>query len=65
MVTIHLVPEDIAGAYEVHEWRNAAGVLSTAHPVEWQDIIAVLRTFEFRRSEVLKGGAQERHCPTH
>ncbi len=27
MVTDHLVPADIVGLYEVHEWRNAAGVL--------------------------------------
>ncbi len=56
MVTLHLVPEDIVAAYEVHEWRNATGVLSTAHPAEWQDIIAVLRAFEFKRSELLAGG---------
>jgi hypothetical protein len=56
MVTLHLIPPDLAEAYEVHEWRNAAGVLSTAHPKEWQDVIAVLRAFEFKRSELLKGG---------
>lgn len=56
MVTLHLIPPDISEAYEVHEWRNAAGVLSTAHPDEWRDIIDVLRAFEFRRSEVLAGG---------
>lgn len=59
MVTLHLIPEDIALTYEVHEWRNAAGVLSTAHPKEWQDIIDVLRAFQFRRSEVLKGGGRK------
>ena len=30
MVTSHLIPNDIAQDYEVHEWRNAAGVLLTA-----------------------------------
>jgi hypothetical protein len=35
MATLHLIPPDVAAAYEVHEWRNAAGVLSTAHPNEW------------------------------
>jgi hypothetical protein len=59
MVTLHLIPEDIAAAYEVHEWRNAAGVLSTAHPSEWQDVIDVLRSFDFKRSEVLKGGGRK------
>lgn len=59
MVTLHLVPPDIAAAYEVREWRNAAGVLSTAHPAEWNDIIEAMRAFEFRRSEVLKGGGRK------
>ena len=56
MVTLHLVPEDIKAAYEVHEWRNATGILTTAHPAEWEDIMAVLRSFEFKRSELLAGG---------
>jgi hypothetical protein len=59
MVTLHLIPEDIRTAYEVHEWRNAAGVLSTAHPSEWNDLLGMLRAFEFRRSEVLKGGGRK------
>ncbi len=56
MSTTHLVPDDIRATYEVHEWRNAAGVLQTAHAEQWQDIIDVLRAFEFKRSEVLRGG---------
>ena len=39
MVTRHLIPKDIAADYEVQEWRNATGVLQTAHLNEWQDII--------------------------
>ena len=56
MVTLHLIPSDISESYEVHEWRNAAGVLATAHPAEWQDVLAVLRDFQFRRSELVRGG---------
>jgi hypothetical protein len=59
MVTLHLVPNDIAQSYDVHEWRNAAGVLLTAHQAEWQDVMEALRTFKFRRSEVLKGGGRK------
>jgi hypothetical protein len=43
MTTIHLVPDDLRATYEVHEWRNAAGVLATAHDNEWQEIIDTLR----------------------
>ncbi len=59
MVTTHLVPADIAARYEVHEWRNATGVLATAHPHEWNEIVAALRAFQFFRSEILKGGGRK------
>lgn len=59
MVTLELIPADLREAYEVHEWRNAAGVLSTAHPSEWQDVIEGLRAFRFRQSELLKGGGRK------
>lgn len=56
MITTHLIPADIAAFYEVHEWRNAAGVLTTAHPNEWNDILAVLRAFRLLRSEIMRPG---------
>ena len=59
MTTLHLIPSDVADAYDVREWRNAAGVLSTAHPAEWADILAALRAFQFLRSEVLQGGGRK------
>lgn len=59
MVTRHLFPDDILRSYEVHEWRNAAGVLLTAHPKEWHDVVNVLRAFQFKKSEVLKGGGRK------
>lgn len=59
MVTTHLVPGDIRERFEVYEWRNATGVLETAHPSEWRDVIDMLRAFEFRRSEILAGGGSK------
>ena len=56
MSTLHLVPDDLQQRYHVKEWRNAAGVLSTACPDEWQDIQDVLRGFRLLKSEVLVGG---------
>ncbi|MBA3670373.1 MAG: restriction endonuclease, partial [Sphingomonas sp.] len=56
MSTAHLVPPDIATSYEVHEWRNAVGVLSTACPNEWSDNQAALRAFRLHRSEILTAG---------
>ncbi len=56
MSTIHLVPDDICERFHVKEWRNAAGVLSTACPNEWQEVQDVLRNFKLLKSEVLVGG---------
>lgn len=56
MTTLHLVPPDIAELYEVHEWRNAVGVLATACPDEWSDVQAALRAFRLHRSEIQAAG---------
>lgn len=56
MTTTHLIPADIMTLYEVHEWRNAAGVLLTAHPQEWDEIMEALRGFRFKTSDILAPG---------
>jgi hypothetical protein len=56
MSTLHLVPADLQQLYRVKEWRNAAGVLHTACPREWADIVEVLRNFRLRRSEIEAAG---------
>ncbi|HUC62391.1 MAG TPA: BglII/BstYI family type II restriction endonuclease [Alphaproteobacteria bacterium] len=56
MSTLHLVPADLRRLYQVKEWRNAAGVLSTACPAEWKDMLEVLRSFRLLRSEILAKG---------
>lgn len=58
MTTLHLVPDDISALYEVHEWRNAVGVLQTACPSEWSDIQAALRSFRLHRSEIVVAGGR-------
>jgi hypothetical protein len=56
MSTLHLVPDDLQDLYHVKEWRNAAGILATACPAEWNDIIEILRAFRLLRSQVLTAG---------
>src|SRR5208282_6090472 len=56
MSTLHLVPESIQQLYHVKEWRNAAGVLSTACPDEWKDILDVLHAFKLYRTEIEAAG---------
>ncbi len=38
------------------EWRNAAGILATACPDEWKDIVEILRKFRLYRSAVQAAG---------
>jgi len=59
MSTLHLVPTDLQHTYEVREWRNAAGVLSTACPEEWEEIIEVLSGFRLLRSEIEAAGGRK------
>lgn len=59
MSTIHLVPNDLRELYHVREWRNAAGILATACPNEWQEIIEVLSAFRLLRSEVEAAGGRK------
>jgi hypothetical protein len=54
-----LIPDEIARAYEVHNWRNAAQVLAGAYPDEWKDIIDVLGDFVLRKSDVVAAGGRK------
>jgi len=56
MSTIHMIPEEIRALYETKEVHNAVGVLATACPEEWGEIIGVLSEFRLRRSEILEPG---------
>jgi hypothetical protein len=54
--TLDLVPPKLRSLYEVHEWRNAVGVLSTACAPEWRDILDVLGAYRLLRSDLVKPG---------
>lgn len=56
MSTEHLLPVDLREKYEIKEWRNATGILTTACPDEWAEVIEVLRSFTLLASEVRVGG---------
>jgi hypothetical protein len=54
-----LIPAAILADYEVHEWRNATAILSTAYPTEWADILAVLGSFKLCHSFIATGGGNK------
>lgn len=64
MPTTHLVPQVLRDRFEVHEWRNAAGVLMTACPHEWADICEVLTGFQLRRSDIATPGGAKSNVST-
>jgi hypothetical protein len=59
MSTLHLVPAELRRLYHVREWRNATGVLATACPDEWNEIIEVLSNFRLLRSEIEAAGGRK------
>jgi hypothetical protein len=59
MTTLHLVPKEISELYEVHEWRNATGIMQTAYPKEWEDLKKVLMSFRLHKSEILCAGGRK------
>jgi len=59
MTTKHLIPPDVTALYEVHESRNAIGILATACHAEWQDVLFALRQSRLLRSEVLRKGGRK------
>lgn len=54
-----IIPTPIQADYEVHEWRNATAILSTAYPAEWADILAVLAGFKLCHSYISSGGGNK------
>ena len=56
MATDHLLPADLLDKFDIKEWRNATGILETACPAEWAEVIEVLRGFTLLASEVRVGG---------
>jgi CRISPR-associated protein Csd2 len=57
------VPSDILAKYEVFSYRNAALILSEAHPVEFAELITALRTFSLTTALIAKAGGNESDIP--
>lgn len=52
-------PEDLCDLYEIHEWKHASAILKHDFPLEWNDLIAMLRTFRLRKSWITKAGGNK------
>lgn len=57
------VPADIRERYEVYSYRNAALILSQAHPVEFGELMDALRAFKISKEIICKAGGNESDIP--
>jgi hypothetical protein len=54
-----LVPDDIEQNYDVRERRDGLAILAAVRPVEWAEMLQVLRGFKLLRSDIVNpGGAK-------
>ena len=57
------IHQDIYALYEVHNYRNAAQILATACPDEFEEIMEGLRAFRLTVSDIRKTGGNESEIP--
>ena len=57
------VPADVLARYEVYSYRNAALILSEAHPAEFGELMDALRGFRLTRAIIAKPGGSESEVP--
>lgn len=57
------VPADVLARYEVFSYRNAALILSEAHPQEFGELMDALRGFRLTREIIAKPGGSESEVP--
>ena len=57
------VPADILARYEIYSYRNAALILSEAHPAEFAQLMEALRFFSLTTEVIAKAGGNESDIP--
>jgi len=57
------IPADILARYEVYSYRNAALILSEAHPAEFAELLDALRAFTITTDIIAKPGGSESDIP--
>ncbi|MDX9883852.1 MAG: BglII/BstYI family type II restriction endonuclease [Prolixibacteraceae bacterium] len=57
------LPNDIAGLYEVYDFKHAAAILAKEFPAEFLEICGALRSFRFTTDDIIISGGNESHIP--
>lgn len=58
-MSIELLPASIRGNYEAYEWKHACAILKEDFPVEWKDVLDVLKDFRLKKSWVTNPGGRK------
>ncbi|MCL5948779.1 MAG: restriction endonuclease [Actinobacteria bacterium] len=53
------LPSEVVQRFEIREVRNAAGVLASIAPDEWQEIVEVLSDIQLRPDDILGAGGNK------
>lgn len=59
VVPAGLLPAGFGSRYEIKSFRNAANLLTSAHPDEFQQLLDVLTSFEILIDDILKKGGNK------
>ncbi|HEX4374735.1 MAG TPA: BglII/BstYI family type II restriction endonuclease [Puia sp.] len=57
------IPEDIRHLYEIHNFRNAAQILRTGAPAEFEELLNGFRNFRLTVDDIRKPGGNESDIP--
>ena len=60
---LRVVPEELLGRYEWREVREAAAVLQSTSPEEFDDLLEVLNDFALTKEDILTPGGNEGEVP--
>ena len=56
---IELLPHFVREKYEVHEWKHACAILKEDFPIEWNDILSVLKDFRLKKNWITNPGGRK------
>lgn len=62
---MRFIDNDLQQKYEFYNFNNAVEVLTQAYDDEWKEIVAALRLFTIKVSDLVIGGGNESAIPKH
>ena len=57
------IPHDIAKKYDFFNYNHAVEILANSFPVEWEELLAALRSLHITKEELIMAGGRESPIP--